>query len=157
MNQSRQAIDNPEKAQKMTLLVWAGLIVGQVLAFGGAVLALRGGQIEPLPPQQFNNLYSGSIIALIVLLFAGYAIRYIIYSKSAENGIISPFGYFAGNLIFFSLAEAAALFSMVVMVTGGELNLYPILPALVALLAQIMNFPSGKPMYQRDFSDNLRS
>ena len=123
------------------------MILGQFI-FMGVIIAIHGED----QGETFGNMKTLDTLAYIiaglvlVCIPIGYYIRMQLYKRNWQGDIITPKGYFTGNLILLALCEGPALMGLVLVMLAGEF--WPwIIPTLVAMGAQIINFPNGRPMY----------
>lgn len=148
---------SPERTLTSLRVLWAMLLVGQV-AFGGIVLALLVSETVAVGAEQLYGLLTLIAAALLAVLTpAGYFIRNQCYKARWEGHTVAPAGYFKGNAILFSLLESVTTVALVTMLVTGRL-LVPGMIALVAMLVQAINFPTGAPMrpHAPDFASDRR-
>jgi len=136
--------------RRLTLMVvriiWGVLMLGQ-LGFGAVVWSLiQSGSIrDQYQPQLRSQMFAISVAVLIGCVGVGYFTRNQSYKKHWQAHAVTPPGFFQGNLILLVCLEGASFSSLCsIMMTG---QVFPmILPAVVSLALQFVNFPSGSPM-----------
>ncbi|MEX1017319.1 MAG: hypothetical protein WDZ31_11300 [Phycisphaeraceae bacterium] len=148
---------SPGRTLASLRLLWAMLLLGQV-AFGVIVLGLLVSESVAIGAEQlYGPLTLVAAAMLAVLTPAGYFIRNQCYKARWEGHAVAPAGYFKGNVILFALLESVAMMALVTMLVTGRLPV-PGLIALVAMMVQAVNFPTGAPMqpHAPDFASESR-
>jgi len=147
--------DNRQGTLLIVRIIWLALLVGQI-GFGAVVyyqvrVGQAGDQVQL--SGQMLAIASGILIGAIGL---GYYARNQSYKKHWRGSVVTPAGFFQGNLILLALLEVSSFVTLVfVMVTG---QVFPmILPAVASLAVQCVNYPSGLPMLEAppDFPKSL--
>ncbi len=127
-------------------VMWAALLFGE-FAFGAIVAALTSGAFGDAPaadPDLASIMTGAGLLMLVTVVPIAYFIRGQIYKRHWRDHAVAPRGYFAGNLLLWAACEGVAFFGLVgVLVTGSW---WPLLAAVVAMAAQIVNHPHGRPM-----------
>jgi len=128
-------------------IIWAALCLSPVLLFVVLIvmMAPKAAAVPTTDPDLVKMLHYISIGAAVVLLPLGYFLRLQTYKKNWVVNAVSPQGYITGNLLLLALCEGVALFTIIVTYLAGILMPF-ILPAIVASMTQVINWPTGKPM-----------
>ena len=126
-------------------LIWGAMILGELIFAG--VVVFRPLLAQPLLGDSFASvvLLYAVWVALAVALPVGYFARNQIYKAHWREHTVTPTGYFKGNLVLLVLMDAVALFSLVTALLAGSFWPYGG-PAILALLVQVLNYPTGKPL-----------
>ena len=137
-------------------VIWLVLIVGQV-SFGAVVVftMLNPGSVgESQLRGQMLAIASAVLVGAVGL---GYYIRNQSYKKHWQEHAVTPAGFFQGNLILLAALEASSFLTLVFVMISGQV-IPMILPAVVSLAVQCVNFPTGAPMEATmpDFTGDAR-
>ncbi len=138
---------SPKQILRTLRTIWLALLLGQIALFiVVAVVITNGGvQIGSANDQLVQRLFYLSLAMLLVFVPVGYLLRTTIYKKNWHGDVITPRGYFTGNLLLLALCEGVALFALVVTLLSGTFGL-TLLPAVAAMAVQVVNIPTGRPM-----------
>jgi F0F1-type ATP synthase membrane subunit c/vacuolar-type H+-ATPase subunit K len=137
--------DDPKQTLLVTRIVWAAMIAGQMLFM---IVIPFIWPDEPKQTQSPDIMLMLPFVMLVVMVPVGYFIRMQVYKANWREDIVAPGGYFTGNLILLAMCEAVAFMGLVNVQLRGEL--FPaLIPTILALMVQIVNFPNGRAM-QRD-------
>ena len=138
-------MDTGQRQALMTLrIIWAAMVFGQVV-IAAVLMVLMLGMDQPLmasPHWLFVAIPAGM---LAVAAPAGYFIRGQVYKANWQGQVVTPSGYSTGNIVLLAILESVAIIALVLMFVGG----WPPWPGVIALLAlviQAVNFPTGAPM-----------
>lgn len=128
----------------LTRIIWAALLTGQ-LGFMFFVLMgmsdIDAGKQTPL---------LGYIAIGLVIPFAAMAffIRNQVYKAGWKENVILPNAYLIGNMLFLSVFEGLSFTSLILMQTHGSVSI-GLIPSMLAMAIQVINFPHGKPMFSQ--------
>ncbi len=142
-----QQISDPKTALRTMRFLWFGLLSGPLSFLFVIVMIVSGSDQEPAEIGMLLGYVA--IGMLIVLTPIGYFIRGQIYKASWQGDVVTPKGYYVGNLILLSTLEGVALFGLVATMVHGALGL-PLVPAVLAMAIQVINFPNGRAMHPPD-------
>lgn len=138
---------DPESSSQTLLvlrLLWGASIVTQAVPAVATIVMLGDATVPPDGPSQ-RVLVFGVAASLAVLTPIGYFVRNQLYKANWRGDTITPRGYFTGNLVLLGLMESVSVAALVVAWVGGRA-----LPAIyitgAAVLVQLINFPTGRPM-----------
>ncbi|WP_432798872.1 hypothetical protein [Poriferisphaera sp. WC338] len=124
-------------------LTWLALIGGQL---GGAFFLLFYSPPIPQPIPEFApNITVALCIILAVLIPLGYFIRMQTYKKGWKSHRITPQAYVFANLLLLSLMLAVYLVAIIGAFLTSN-HTITLIPAGIALVIQLVNFPTGAPM-----------
>ena len=137
--------------------VWLGLLASQLIFLVVvAVVISQGEPVSSTSSQQWvQAMFLISVTLLVSLVAVGYIVRKFIYESGQEKMIVSPQGYFTGNLVLFGECEAIAVFSLVVTMLSGTFGVV-VLPAAIAIVVQVINFPTVRPMQAGELQIGIR-
>lgn len=134
----------PHRTLLVLRLFWAASLVTQVIL---AIILINVFSTD----QRLVNPRVGQVLvyiaaaALLVAVPVGYFIRNQIYKAHWREHAISPAGYFTGNLVLLGMMETISVVAIVFAFVDGRA-----LPAMyvagAAILVQLINFPTGRPM-----------
>ena len=134
--------DDPKQMLLVTRIVWAAMLAGQVLFMIVIPFIQPTEPTENAAPQALLLL---SFAMLVVLVPVGYYVRMQAYKANWRENIVTPGGYFVGNIILLAMCEGVAFMGLVNVHLRGEL--FPaLIPTILALMVQIINFPNGRAM-----------
>jgi F0F1-type ATP synthase membrane subunit c/vacuolar-type H+-ATPase subunit K len=127
-------------------IIWASLLMGQLIFLGVIVLALWP-HATPIADEQI--LKTEFLIALIMLASAipiGLVIRHFTFSKGRHpDGSVDQNSYSTGNIILWAMCEGCSFFGLVLMLQSVRGLPYAIVPA-IAIGVQAITFPTGGPL-----------
>jgi hypothetical protein len=144
---SQQFPDDPKAALRTIRLLWAAMLVGQILFM--IVIAVMHIQRDGETSQISKLLGYVGFGMLPVMTAVGYFIRNQTYKANWREDVITPQGYGGGNLILLAMLEGVALLSLVATLLHGSFGL-PFVPAMIAMAIQVINYPNGRAMYPPD-------
>lgn len=128
-----------------TRVIWFALLCGQVMFMFFALFMIADAGKEVAEESSDLLLFYIACGMLVTLLPAGLFIRNQVYkSHWREHRVAAP-GYFIGNLILLAMMEGVSFLGLVGVMLGGKMVPF-ILPSVVAMLVQVVNFPTGRPM-----------
>jgi hypothetical protein len=137
--------DDPKHALWLTRIIWAAMIAGQVIFM---VVVPVVWSRHATDGAATNVLFVISMAMLLTLVPFGYFVRMQVYKANWRDKIVTPGGYVTGNLILLAACEGVAMVGLVHAMLSG--TLFPaVIPTILALVVQIINFPNGRAM-QRD-------
>lgn len=140
------------RALLTTRVVWACLIAGQALfAVSIAVLNAQGALSGDADAQLKRLLFVVSLGMAGVLIPLGYFLRLQTYKRYWQGDTIHPQGYYTGNLILLALCELVGIFALLGVFVATQWWPYA-LGAGVAVLVQVINWPTGLPMEPAELS-----
>ncbi|MCX5659481.1 MAG: hypothetical protein NTW19_07130 [Planctomycetota bacterium] len=145
---STPAPKTPEEALRAIRLIWAGLLMGQVMiAIVAAVLHTQG--VMPKLPELGFYFAIFAIAETVVAIPAGLFVRGEVYKRHWQGHAVTPAGYNTGMLLFLAICEGSTLMGLIfILVTG---TWFPtILAPILAFAAFVANFPNGKAMQPDD-------
>ena len=150
-------IQSPQQAVRKLRFVWMGLLASQLIFLVvAAVVIARGEPVSSTSSQQWvQAMFLISVVLLVSLVAVGYIVRKFIYESGQEKTIVSPRAYFTGNLVLLGECEAIAIFSLVVTMLSGTFGL-AVLPAVIAMVVQAINFPTVRPMQSDELQIGIR-
>lgn len=126
-------------------VVWFALLCGQVI-FGVIVLGHCSGRgVESYRRELVWPFGIAAAVMLAVAVPAGLFVRMQIYKRHWRGDVISPKGYFTGNLVFLAMCEGVSLFGLATVMIMGYVD-WSIVVSVIAVLIQLANFPTGAPM-----------
>ncbi len=135
----------PAQALLTTRILWAALLAGQLVFLAVIAVMMSQGSLKPVEPQLTMTLFAVALGAIILAIPLGYFLRGQIYKKHWRENIVEPRGYVTGNLVLLALCEGPAMLALVACLLSA--SFWPaLLPALLAMGIQILNFPHGQPM-----------
>lgn len=146
MTDSTTIPTDPRKALVVVRLLWAALLLGQLIFFAVLVLVLLPDEPDIEMKSTAKQLYYISAGLLFVGLFVGYTLRNQAYKQHWEDEVVTPAGYFKGNLILWVITDMIALFALVIVLLAGELFPY-LWVAIGAMASIVINFPNGRIMF----------
>ena len=128
-------------------IMWTALLLGPFLLFGILIIGMapKTPTVPSTDPALVNLLHYLTIGMAGLLLPVGYYIRLQTYKKHWVMNAVTPQGYVKANIILFAICKGIALFTIIVTYLAGVLMPY-ILPAVVASMTHIINWPTGGPM-----------
>lgn len=130
---------DPAKSLMVLRIIWAALLMGQVL-FLGVVLMLRSqGSASPSDAGMLKLLF------FVEIALAALTIPVAFFVRRMVMGLARPIPmqkYFTGTIIFLAMLEGVSLFGLVVLLLGAPLQTGLIVPA-VAMVLQVISFPTG--------------
>jgi len=135
---------HPARALSTTIMLWGGLLSGQV-TFVIVILVLKSGNRSNPSSDLAELLHVISWIALAAAVPMGYFIRNQTYKANWQGDVVTPGGYVTGNLLLLAMLEGAGMIALVGTLLAD--TIWPnLLPAILAMVAQAINFPNGKAM-----------
>lgn len=132
-------------------LIWFALLSGQAAFCLAIAMVWNAGGVEPLAPPLINLLTLINLAAVVVLVPLGYFIRNQCYKRHWHAHVVAPRGYVLGNVVLLAICEGLAMFGLVVTLLSGAIGL-TIVPAVIALAVQLVNFPNGRAMEPDPFT-----
>jgi hypothetical protein len=138
---------NPPALSPLTTLriIWAALIAGPVM-FGAIVIFMLGPQQRAAGASLQPLLLYANVAMVATLIPAAYIVRAVVYRAGrTEDGSVRPASYATGNILFLAMCEGAAFASLVFGLLNGGTGL-PMLLAVIALVVELINFPTGRPL-----------
>lgn len=130
----------------MTRVIWAVLLLGQIIFVGITAWFISN---QSNPPADSNVVKMLTILTCVMLVtntFMGVFIRSQIYKKNWQGQVVTPQGYFSGNLIMLASMEGVVLLGLVVCILAG--SFWPAaVPTALAMAIYAVNFPHGGPMH----------
>jgi len=127
-------------------IIWAALLVGELVFLGVIFFLLRGANPPaPGPADVTRMLFFASIVFLAGGVVVGFVLRSRLYNPRQADGSVAPGKYVTGNIIFLALCEGPAFFGLVVCMLSGHFLPAVAVPA-VAMAIQLLNFPTGAPL-----------
>jgi len=142
--------DNRQQALQVVRVIWAALLMGQI-GFLCAIVVLWNANVS-LPTLSDDVLRLLLIVDFGLPIFVvpvGYFLRSQTYKKHWQGPAVTLRGYLMGNLVLLALCEAVAIFGLVV--TLMMKTLWPaVIPSVLAMAVQIINFPNGQAMQPSD-------
>lgn len=143
----------PSLALRNLRIIWAALLGGQIVFLMViAVLAAQGTAGTGAPG---GGGGAASVVVILGFVAAGLLvsgviiglfIRNQIYKANWQGDVVTPAGYFQGNLVFLALLEGVAMVGLVAALLAGTLMTPAIIPSVIAMGIQVINFPNGRPM-----------
>ena len=135
---------NPPPSLIALRIIWFALVAGP-LFFAAVVLNQASHHQQQQRMLQPPLLYV-DIAMLATMIPMAYVVRAIAYRNGrTASGTVKPAAYGTGNILFWSMCEGSAYFSLVcTMLNGGPGT--PLLLAGIALAVLIANFPTGRPL-----------
>ncbi len=140
-------LDNKPVTLTRLRIIWTALLLGPFLLFGILIIGMAPAApaAPATDPALISLLHYISIGMAATLLPAGYFIRLQTYKKHWVMNAVTPQGYVTGNLILLAICETIAMFTIIVTHLAGVLMPF-ILPAVVASMTHLINWPTGGPM-----------
>lgn len=140
-------VDPKPAALTRLRIIWTALLLAPFLLFGILIIGMapKTPTVPSTDPALVNLLHYISIAMAAVLLPMGYFIRLQTYKKHWVMNAVTPRGYVMGNMILLAICEAIAMFTIIATYLAGVLMPF-ILPAVVASMTHIINWPTGGPM-----------
>jgi len=133
-------------------ILWAALLMGQVVFFTAVLMVLmRGSGAPAVGAKVIEMMLMICTVMLIAALVGGYHLRMQIYKAYWQADAVTPRGYFVGNLLLLAMLEGVSMFGLVIVLLGGAL-LPAIGPSVVAVASQLVNFPTGRAMLRKSDS-----
>ena len=143
---------NPKGVLTTTRIVWAAMLVGQVvfLVIVLVILSRRSGGGGSQASPDMTKILGYLVIAMLLGATAiGYFIRSQVYKANWQGDAVTPHGYARGNIILLAMLEGVAFFGLIVTIVHGSCGL-AFAAAAIAMAIQVVNFPHGRPMYASD-------
>ncbi len=125
-------------------IVWmvTVLLILALLALG---VALAPSVAAARRPDLARPLQAAGLIVFFLLAIAGYVARLQLYKRHWRAHVIAPAGYLAGNVVLFGLLQVPAVLAFIgALVTGNRMPM--LVPAGLAVVLCVLNYPSGAPM-----------
>ena len=147
MTQSQQPVVSNAARLGVLRIIWAALLLGQLIFMVAIALVIWPGQTpESRPgPEQMKILQTVAWAMLFVMLPASYVARRIIYGKPDDRGRVPPEKYVIGKIVEWAMLEGVSFLALVGMMLEGKA--LPFLwVALIAMINQVINFPTGTAM-----------
>lgn len=132
-----------QKALSTLRIIWASLLMGPIMFFVILMFIVKPTASGSTSLSQ--TLHMVSLVVTLVFIPAGYMIRLQTYKKHWQVNSVTPQGYLTGNLILLAICEGAALLGVIVTFLEGTVMPY-IIPAFIAVMTHIINWPNGKAM-----------
>ena len=133
------AEENPAKSLLVLRIIWAALLMGQVLFLGITLMLRSQGSAPPADATMLQMLFFVEIAFAAMTIPVAFFIRRIV--TGSDRPI--PIGkYFSGTLVFLAILEGVSLFGIVVILLGQPLETGLIVPGL-SMALQALNFPKG--------------
>lgn len=131
---------NKRQVLLMNRIIWGALMLGELM-FMGIALGLGG--------SRQSNERGATILFYVGVAFAASAIpaaffiRSLIFRAGTDPaGNVLPGRYTTGNIICWAMCEGVAFLALVTCMIGGKAMPY-LIPAVVAMAAQAITFPTG--------------
>ncbi|MFA9477699.1 hypothetical protein ACERK3_05255 [Phycisphaerales bacterium AB-hyl4] len=127
-------------------IIWAALLLGQ-LTVGAVLLGVKltaGDELAPAGGADWLFVLM-AVAVLVVLAPTAYFARNQFYKAKWQGDAVAPSGYVNGNIVLLAMLEGAGVTALVMMFISDR-PLLPGLVAVVAILLQAVNFPTGEPM-----------
>jgi hypothetical protein len=138
------------RKQLLTLrIIWAALLLGQVMYFG---VALFVGKTMPEPDESMARiLWYVTLAALFTLIPLAYIVRLLVYLRGRKGGAVTPEAYATGNILFWAMCEGLAMLAITAWMINRNQGRY-VYVAMLAFAFQVVNYPTGKLMRPEDDS-----
>lgn len=125
-------------------MLWAGLLGGELAMSAIVVGLVVSGRATPQAPQLAGILTGIAAFMALSLVPLGYFLRGQIYKRGWHDHAITRGAYTSGNLMLWALCEGIVMFGLMAMLITGAWVALAVVAA--AALAQILNYPTGRPM-----------
>ncbi|MEX0885593.1 MAG: hypothetical protein WD009_04055 [Phycisphaeraceae bacterium] len=134
----------PQQALTIVRIIWGALLFGQLVVAGIFIyLTLDGGFAGS--PDLHPLLGYVAVAVLVVAVPVAHIARQQTYKANWRGDAVSVNGYITGTIIYLGALEGAAIVGLIAVLVTGRLAPGLIVPA-VAIILQIVNFPTGKPL-----------
>jgi hypothetical protein len=134
---------NKRQALLVNRIIWGALIVGELM-FMGIALGL-GGSLQR-NERGARILFYVAVGMAASTIPAAFLIRSLIFRAGTDAaGNVQPGRYTAGNIVCWAMCEGVAFLALVTCMIAGTAMPY-LIPAVVAMAAQAITFPTGAPM-----------
>lgn len=136
---------NAQGTLKTVRILWGAMVIG-VVTFGviASVLVSRGD--DPGNASDSYLLFVVAIVMLLTMAPGSMFVRNQIYKSHWRGDVVTPAGYFTGNIIVFAACEGVAFVGIADMLM--EKRIMPTAVVVVIAFALLaVNFPTGKPMF----------
>lgn len=149
-----QQSPTPEQTLAILRVLWGVLLVGQLLLIGVAAMVINSNSDSAIKPELTLKLFGLNAGLLVVNVILGTFIRSQIYKRSWRGHVVSPLGYFTGNVVMLALLEMVIFFGILVSILSKSF-MPSILPAVLAMMVYGVNYPHGGPMFGKADPDSL--
>ena len=140
---------SPERTLTMIRVIWGLLFAGQAVLAIVAAIIIRTQPETPLGDASAIQLLT--IVACVLLVtntFMGVFVRNQVYKKNWQGQVVSPAGYFTGNLLMFAFVEGVVLLGLGLYILARSFGPGAV-PTVLAMAIYAVNFPHGGPMFGR--------
>jgi len=126
-------------------VMWAAFLLGEFsfMAVEALILAQMKTQVPPPPapdPQNIKVLAIVHAITLVIVIPTVVLIRRFLWKRFRSRGILAPFMYAIGCIIYWAGCESVAFFGLVIALLNH--SFWPTIVAVaIALGFQILGFP----------------
>jgi cytochrome bd-type quinol oxidase subunit 2 len=143
---NEQQPQSPPQALRTIRVLWFALLLGEVLFLGVIVFLLStGNAVTSMPAETIQLLFYINSAMLAAAVPLGHFLRRKRYEAARDGDVVTPQGYLSGNILLYAMCEGQALFSLVIVMMAGQYLPY-VVPAIVAMTVQVLNWPTGAPM-----------
>jgi hypothetical protein len=126
-------------------MVWVAMLFGQAVFLLVAALILEGDATYHTFPDVGEIIFPVSLAMLVTMVPLGYFLRSQTYKKNWVGRVVTPIGYFNGNLALFVMCEAVSMTGLVGVLL--QRVFWPmVLPSVLVMAVQVINFPTGSAM-----------
>lgn len=144
----------PEQSLAILRVLWGILLAGQLLLVGIAAMVMHNSKAQAMDQDLTFKLFGINAGLLVVNIMLGTFIRSQVYKRSWRGDVVSPLGYFTGNVIVLALLEMVVFFAILISILSK--SFWPsMLPAVLAMMVYGVNFPHGGPMFGKRDPDSL--
>lgn len=141
MNPQDKPAPTPRSALFTTRIIWAALLMGQLIFL--AVAYLRGGLQINAPLGRVLGLIA--VILVVAFIPIAYVMRGILYGPARAENRVPPERYTSANIMFLAMFEGPSFLGILTFL--GTAQPWPALLASgIAILVQLINFPTGSAM-----------
>lgn len=136
----------PEQSLAILRVLWAILLVGQLLLIGIAAMVMHSSKAVAMDQDLTFKLFGFNAGLLVFNIILGTFVRSQIYKRCWRGDVVTPLGYFTANVVLLALLEMVVFFGILISIL--DKNFWPsLLPSVLAMMVYGVNFPHGGPMF----------
>ncbi len=147
-NDSPQPLHDPKQALTALRMVWGAMIVTIIGMAAFLFYLVKQGTVET-QPETATFLFKTCLGSFFIVTPIAYFFRLQCYKRNWKGNVVTPFGYFVGNIVLFGVCEGWAVLGLVAVHMSGNFGMPELLPSVLALGLLALNFPNGLPMEPR--------
>lgn len=129
---------SPKQALLLSRIIWAALLMGQIMFLVVILVMRQGGEDQPKPQPILGYVAIGMALMAVPPAFF---LRKVTFGKLDDDGHVAPGKFTSGNILFLALLEGASFFGLVVFFLGDPIG---IVASMGLMAVQVVNFPTGR-------------